>query len=134
MPQPKRPRVLLADDHAQVEAAVSQLLSSSCDVIGCVRDSDALLETVTQLRPDVVLLDFSLQGRVNALQACRLIQAMTPVVSIVAFTANNDPELRRVAYEAGASGFVWKMQAGSDLLPTIQAAVDRTSRLREDGV
>jgi DNA-binding NarL/FixJ family response regulator len=50
----------------------------------------------------------------------------------VAFTADNDPELRRAAYEAGASGFVWKMQVATDLLPAIQAAVDGTSRPTKD--
>lgn len=132
MPQRKRPRIVLADDDEQVGAAVSRMLLFSCDVIGCVRDADTLLETVMQLRPDVVLLDFSLPGRLNALQACRLMQAMTPQVRTVAFTADNDAELRRAAYEAGASGFVWKMQLATDLLPAIQAAVDGTSRHRKD--
>ena len=132
MPQPNRPRVLLADDDAQVAAAVSRLLSFSCDVIGSVRDVDTMLDSVMQLRPDVVLLDFSLRGRLNALQACRLMQAMTPQVRTVAFTSDNDPELRRAAYEAGASGFVWKMQAATDLLPAIQAAVDGSSRPSKD--
>jgi DNA-binding NarL/FixJ family response regulator len=132
MPQPKRPRVLLADDDAQVGAAVSRLLSFSCEVIGCVRDVDTLLDTVVRLRPDVVLIDFSLQGRVNPLEACRLLQATARQISIVVLTADNDPELRRAAYEAGASGFVWKMQVAADLLPAIQAAVDGTSRPSKD--
>ena len=101
-------------------------------MIGCVRDIDILLDSVMQLRPDVLLLDFSLQGRVNALEACRLLQATTPQVSIVAFTPDNDPELGRAAYEAGASGFVWKMQVATDLLPAIQAAVDGTNRPSKD--
>jgi DNA-binding NarL/FixJ family response regulator len=132
MPQHGPPRVLLADDDAQVAAAVSRLLSSSCDVIGCVRDIDTLLDSVVQLRPDVVLLDFSLRGRMNALEACRLLQATTPQVRTVAFTCDNDPVLRRAAYKAGASGFVWKMQATTDLLLAIQAAVDGTSRPSRD--
>lgn len=132
MPQHDQPRVLLADDDAQVAAAVSRLLSSSCDVIGCVRDIDTLLDSVVQLRPDVVLLDFSLRGRMNALEACRLIQVTTPQVRTVAFTADNDPVLRRAASDAGASGFVWKVQAATDLLPAIRAAVDGTSRSSRD--
>jgi DNA-binding NarL/FixJ family response regulator len=108
------------------------MLSFSCDVIACVRDADTLLGTVMQLRPDVVLLDLSLRGRLNALQACRLMHAMAPQVRTVAFTADNDPEIRRAAYEAGASGFVWKMQVATELLPAIQAAVDGTSRPSED--
>ena len=128
MTPPRRPRVLLADDDAQVAAAITRLLSVSCDVAGCVRDSDTLLETVARLRPEVVLLDFSLPGRLNALEACRLMKATTPQVGIVAFTAHDDPDLERLAYEAGASGFVWKPQAATDLMPAIQAVIDRASR------
>jgi DNA-binding NarL/FixJ family response regulator len=38
----------------------------------------------------------------------------------VAFTAEDDPEVQRAAFEAGASGFVWKPRAGRDLLTTIR--------------
>jgi CheY-like chemotaxis protein len=127
-PQPQRPRVLVADDDAGIRTAISRLLSASCDVVGCALDSATLLEATVRLRPDVVLLDFSLPGGLNGLEVCRRIKAMAPEVNVVAFTGTNDADLRRLAQEAGASGFVWKIHAANDLLPTIHAAIDSRER------
>jgi DNA-binding NarL/FixJ family response regulator len=118
----RRPRVLLADDDPTVRAAVSRLLSASCDVIGYAPDCATLFEAALQLRPDVVLLDFSLPGRLRGVEVCRRVKAIGPEASVVIFTGNDDAELRRLAYEAGASGFVWKLRA-EDLLQTIHAVV-----------
>lgn len=126
-PPPQRPRVLVADDDAGVRTAISRLLSLSCDVVGCAFDSTTLLEATLRLRPDVVLLDFSLPGGVNGLEMCRRIKTIAPDVNVVAFTGTNDADLRRLAREAGASGFVWKLHAANELLPAIQAAVVRAS-------
>ena len=131
MPQElKRPRVLIADDHAGVRMAVSRLLSPSCDVVGHAVDSATLLAATVQLRPDVVLLDLSLPG-VNGLDACRRLRRVTPRVKIVAFTAHDDEDIRRSAYEAGCSGFVWKLQAERELLGTLRAVLDDSSRYAE---
>jgi len=131
-PAPRRPRVLLADDDAGVRTAISRLLSSSCDVVGCVPDSAELFEATMRLRPDVVLLDFSLPGGLNGIEACRRLKAMAPDVDVVAFTAYDDPELKRLVCEAGASGFVWKLQASDELIRTIRTLVDRKPPLSAD--
>ncbi len=96
-------------------------------MVGCAFDSTTLLEATLRLRPDVVLLDFSLPGGVNGLEMCRRIKTIAPDVNVVAFTGTNDADLRRLAREAGASGFVWKLHAANELLPAIQAAVVRAS-------
>lgn len=116
---PRRPRVLIADDDARIHTAATQLLSPSCDVVGSVSDIDALLLAAPRLRPDVVLLDFSLRGDLNAIEVCRRVKLMLPPVHVVAFTAHDDPDLRRAAQEAGASGFVWKLNP-DELMQTIQ--------------
>lgn len=120
----RRPRVLLADDDDGMRRAISRLLTPSCDVLGCVSDTISLFETVAQLQPDVVVLDFSLPGGLNALEACRRLTTMMPNVHVVAFTAHHDAGLRESAYEAGASGFVWKLQAATDLTATIHTVVE----------
>jgi DNA-binding NarL/FixJ family response regulator len=108
--------------------SVSQLLSGSCDVVGGVLDSTTLFEATLRLRPDVVLLDFSLPGGMKPLEVCRHLKTMAPEVNVVAFTVEDDPVLRDLAYEAGAAGFVGKLQAATDLLTTIHAVVDRQAR------
>ena len=119
----KRPRVLIADDDDGVGTAISRLLSPSCEVVGRAVDIETLFAAAMQNRPDVVLLDFSLPGPLNALKACRRLRAMTPDVKLVALTAHDDVEIRRAAYEAGCSGFVWKLDAATQLVRTIQALV-----------
>jgi DNA-binding NarL/FixJ family response regulator len=124
----QRPRVLIADDDAGMRTAVSRLLSPSCDVVGCAVDIATMFDASVQLRPDVVLLDLSLPGELNGFEACRRLRRMMPELKVVALTAHDDEDVRRGAYEAGCSAFVWKLQAPGELLSTIQAVVDGASR------
>jgi len=129
----RRPRVLLADDDSGMHAAISRLLSSSCELVGSVSDVATLFTAVADLRPDVVLLDFSLPGGLNAFEICRRLTTTAPRVRVVAFTAHDDEDYRRFASDAGASAFVWKMHALTDLVPTIHAVVDDRDGTREEG-
>ena len=124
MPQDiQRPRVLIADDDPGMSMAVGRLLSPACDIVGYAADVATLFEAAVASRPDVVLLDFSLPGDVKILAACRRLRQIAPAVKIVAFTAHNDEGIRRAAFEAGCSDFVWKLEADSALLSTIQSLV-----------
>ena len=122
---PQRPRVLLADDDVRVRIAVERLLSLSCDVVGSAPDSATLFDAVVELRPDVVLLDFSLPGGLTGIEVCRRLKTTAPEVRVVAFTAHDDPAIRRSTLEAGAAAFVWKLQPPDELLLTIQAVCER---------
>ena len=113
----RRPRVLLAEDHAEVAKAVSRLLSLDCDVVGNIPDGSAVLEATQRLQPDVIVLDLNLPN-VNGLEACRQITQVNPHAKIVVFTAMNDPDIRRRFLEAGASAFLSK--GDGDLLRTIK--------------
>lgn len=108
-----------------MHAAISRLISKSCDLVGCVGDTVTLFKAVADLHPDIVLLDFSLPGGLNPLEVCRRLK-VTPGVRIVTFTAHDDEEYRRLAVDAGASAFVWKMQAVTELVPTIHAVFEAT--------
>ena len=114
-----------------MRAAVGRLLSPSCDVVAHAVDVATLFEATVQFRPDVVLLDLSLPGELNSFMACGRLLKLTPEVKVVAFTARDDEDVRRKAYEAGCSGFVWKPRASTELLSAIQAVVDGGSRSPE---
>ena len=88
-------------------------------------DSPTLFAAVAESRPDVVLLDFSLPGGLNGLEVCRRLAELAPDVKVVVLTANDDEDVERLSYEAGAAGFVYKPQAWVELLPAIQAVFDR---------
>ena len=119
---PRRPRVLVADDHPDVAKAVCRLLALDCEVVGSVADGSALLEAAQRLQPDVVVLDVSLP-KVHGLEACRQITQANPELKVIVFTALSDRDIRERSFEVGASAFVSKMSTG-DLLSAIKRLCD----------
>ena len=115
----KRPRVLVADDHADLVKAVCRLLAADCDVVGSVADGRAVLEAAQRLEPDAVVIDVNLPN-VNGLDACHQLTQRHPQMKVIVFTAMNDPDIRQRSFEVGASGFVFKMAGDGDLLATIK--------------
>ena len=116
---PSRPRVLLADDYAELVKAVGRLLSFDCEVVGSVADGSALLEAARRLQPDVIVLDLNLQN-VHGLEACRQITQANPEMKVIVFTAMTEPGVRQQAFAAGASAFVSKMANVDELLSTVK--------------
>jgi DNA-binding NarL/FixJ family response regulator len=114
---PKRPRVLIAEDHPGVAKAVCRLLSLDCEIAGNVADGRAVLDAVQRLQPDVIVVDLNLP-HVHGLEVCRQITHVKPKSKVIVFSAMNDPDLQRGSFEAGASAFVCK--GTGDLLLTIK--------------
>src|SRR5438034_3366195 len=115
----KRPRVLLADDHRLLREAFVKLLEPDCDVVGAVTDGRALLEAAPKLRPDVVVLDIAMP-LLNGLDAARQLKRLMPEVKVIFLTVSEDPELAAEGFRAGASGFLLKNSAASELLQAIE--------------
>lgn len=114
-----RPRVLLADDHRLLREAFAQILESGCDVVGAVGDGCAAVEAAVALRPDVVVLDVAMPV-LNGIDACREIKRVAPAIRIIFLTVNEDSDLTAEAFRAGASGFLLKNSAASELRQAIQ--------------
>jgi DNA-binding NarL/FixJ family response regulator len=115
----KRPRVLLADDHRLLREAFATLLEPDCDVVGAVADGRALLEVAPELRPDIVVLDIAMPS-LNGLDAARQLKRTMPEVRVIFLTVSEDPDLAAEAFRAGASGYLLKNSAASELLQAIQ--------------
>jgi DNA-binding NarL/FixJ family response regulator len=118
---PRRPRVLIAEDHPGVAKAVYRVLALDCEVVGMVSDGSALLEAAQRLQPDVFVVDLNLPN-VNGLEACRRITQVNPDAKVIVFSANNDPDVIQRSFEVGASAFVCKGDAG--LLSTVKRLCD----------
>jgi len=114
----RRPRVLLADDHRLLREAFVKLLESDCDVLGAVTDGRALLEAAAKLRPDVVVVDIAMP-LLNGLDAARQLKRSMPSIKIIFLTVSEDPDLAAEAFRAGASAFLLKNSAASELLQAI---------------
>jgi DNA-binding NarL/FixJ family response regulator len=114
-----KPRVVLADDHALVRGAFEKLLAAECDIVGQVGDGRALVAAVETLKPDVVVLDISMP-LLNGLEAGRQIKQKSRDVKLVFLTMNEDPDLAAEAFRAGASGYLLKSSAASELMTAIR--------------
>jgi DNA-binding NarL/FixJ family response regulator len=113
------PRVLLADDHALLLGAFEKLLTPECEVVGTVTDGRALIAAAQQLKPDVIVLDIAMP-LLNGLDAGRQIKQMSPRIKLVFLTMNEDADLAAEAFRAGASAYLLKRSAASELLAAIR--------------
>jgi len=121
-----RPRVILADDHTLLLEAFQKLLNDDCDIVGMVSDGRALLAATDSLRPDVVVVDISMP-LLNGIDAARQIKQALPDTRIIFLTMNEDPDLAAAAFRAGASGYLLKRSAASELQTAIREVMRRRS-------
>jgi len=117
-----RPKVLLADDHRLLVDAFRNFLEPTYEVVGSVGDGHALLDTAPVLKPDVVVIDIAMP-RLNGLEAGRRLKQMMPSVKLIYLTMNEDPDLAIQAVREGASGYLLKTSAASELFHSIQVAM-----------
>jgi DNA-binding NarL/FixJ family response regulator len=121
-----RPRVLLADDHRLLREAFAGLLEPGCDVVGTVADGRALLAAAPQLRPDIVVLDIAMP-LLNGLDAARQLKREMPEVKVIFLTVSEDRELAAEAFRAGASAYLLKNSAASELSKAIREVFEGRS-------
>ncbi len=87
-------------------------------MVGAVSDGRALLAAAAELKPDVIVLDISMP-LLNGLDAARQLKKTMPGVKLVFLTMNEDPDLASEAFRAGASGYLLKTSAASELTKAI---------------
>ena len=121
-----RPRVLLADDHALLLGAFEKLLGAEYDIVGQVSDGRALVAAAETLNPDVIVLDISMP-LLNGLEAGRQIKQKSRGVKLVFLTMNEDADLAAEAFRSGASGYVLKRSAASELTTAIREVMQGRS-------
>jgi DNA-binding NarL/FixJ family response regulator len=118
----KKPRVLLADDHKIVIEGLKNLLKDDFEIVGNVEDGRALVEQASTFHPDVIVADISMP-QLNGIEAARQIKKTDKTIKIVFLTMHPDATYAANAFEAGASGFVLKHSASSELIRAIHEAM-----------
>lgn len=111
-------RVLLADDHVLVAQGIQKLLEPEFELVGIVADGRSLVAAANKLQPDIAVVDISLP-LLNGLDASRQVKKANPHIKIIILTMHSEPNFVTQAFRVGASGYVLKQSAGSELFQAI---------------
>ena len=114
-------RVLIADDHTMVRESLVSVLQAAGDVQVVAQAADGIeaLELALQTRPDVVVADLSMP-RLNGLEVVRRLREALPQTRVLVLTMHQEDEYVLQAVRAGASGYLVKDSAASELLAAVR--------------
>jgi DNA-binding NarL/FixJ family response regulator len=115
-------RILIADDHTLVAELCKQLLEPEFKVVGIIGDGRALVRAASQLMPDVVIVDISMPI-LNGLDAAEIVKKDVPKAKVIFLTVTNDVDVAVEAFNRGASGYLLKTCAASELLTGVRAVL-----------
>ncbi len=118
----RKARVLLADDHRLLVEAFEKLLQPDFEVVGTVSDGLALIAAARELKPDVIVLDIAMP-QLNGMVAAERLKKTMPEVKLIFLTVNEDAGFASEAMRIGASGYLLKSSAASELFDAIDAAL-----------
>src|SRR5215469_3931178 len=120
-------RILLVDDHGPWRHFVLSMVNktSRCAVVGEAADGMEAVERGLELKPDLMLIDIGLP-KLSGIEVARRLGEMLPGTKIIFLTQNSDQDLMAHCLENGAMGYVLKADAGSELLPAIEAVIEGT--------
>jgi CheY-like chemotaxis protein len=113
-----QPRVIVADDHADLRSLVVELLRDSFDVVAVASDGLAALDAILRLEPDLAVLDISMPG-MNGFEVARELRKQNQGPKIVFLTVNMGADFVEACLAAGGQGFVSKMLMSRDLIPAM---------------
>jgi CheY-like chemotaxis protein len=128
MPMPRR--VLIVDDSRVVRKAVSRLFANAgFTICGEAEDGKQAVEQAKKMRPDLIVLDFSMPI-MNGIQAAKTLKRLMPDVPMILYTAHAGAALEEEAYAAGVASVVSKDQDTSDLITKAHVLLADRRKLR----
>jgi DNA-binding NarL/FixJ family response regulator len=116
-------RVLVVDDHALVRRGLSDLLSAveGIEVVGAIADGSLEAAAVTELEPDIVLMDLSMPG-LDGIDATRAVLAIRPETKVIILTSFSENARILAALEVGAVGYLLKDAEPEDIIRALSDA------------
>lgn len=115
-------RIVIAEDHTLIAEGLRKLLESEFESVTVVRNGRELLETAAASKPNIALVDI-VRPLLNGIEATRRLSKISPATRVVIVTAHNEPRHVVEAFRAGASGFVLKRCALSELVIAIRCVL-----------
>lgn len=133
MPEPKKIRVMIVDDHAVVRSGLSAFLMVYPDfeMVGEAENGEEAVTRAPLLRPDVILMDLVMPG-MDGVTTTRAIRQRYPNIQIVVLTSFKDDNLVQGALQAGAIGYLLKNVSASELAAAIRSAYARRMTLSSE--
>ncbi|MDD5094864.1 MAG: response regulator transcription factor [Dehalococcoidia bacterium] len=118
----EKTRILLVEDHEVVREGVRRLIGRERDmtIVGEVDNAEDALSCVTELKPDVILMDIGLPG-MNGIEATERIKSILPTVRVLVMTIHDEEEYVMGIIAAGADGYLLKNTRRSQLVHSLRA-------------
>ena len=115
-------RVLVVDDHAVVRTGLRRVLDAEADIetVGEAPNAERAVFEALESKPDVVLMDVVMPGKTGIEGLPALLQAL-PDTKVLMLSMQDDPQYVREAFEAGASGYVLKEAADTDVVEAVRS-------------
>jgi two-component system response regulator NreC len=112
--------ILLADDHTILRAGLKMMLNAQPDmeVIGEAQDGRQAISEGIRLQPDIILMDITMPD-MNGIEATRQVKKMLPEVKVLVLTMHENDEYVFQALRAGASGYMLKEAADTELITAL---------------
>jgi DNA-binding NarL/FixJ family response regulator len=116
-------RALLVDDHALIRRGLSDLLGAAegIEVVGAIADGSLAAAAVTELEPDIVLMDLSMTG-LDGIDATRAVLAARPATKVIILTSFSENARILAALDAGAVGYLLKDAEPEDIIKALRDA------------
>ena len=123
-----RPKIMIADDHKFMAEACKKLLEPEFDVVATVGDGRALVRIAATLKPELIIIDVGMP-LLNGLDAGCQVKELLGSVKLLFLTMNTDPALAAEAFRRGASGYLLKTCAASELIVAVREVLNGRSYL-----
>jgi DNA-binding NarL/FixJ family response regulator len=115
----KNPRIILADDHTILMDALKNMIQPEFEVVATCSDGRELIKAAAEFNPSIIVLDIGMPT-MNGLSAGQRLKQMLPTVKLVYLTMNQDPDMASEAFRLGASAYLLKTSAGSELIRALR--------------
>jgi two-component system response regulator NreC len=115
-------RVLLVDDHAILRAGLRRVLDAEpdVDVVGEAENAERAVFEAISNKPDVVVMDLVMPGK-SGIEGMPAVLQAVPAAKVLVLSMQDDPRYVREAFEAGASGYVLKEAADTEVVGAVRA-------------
>lgn len=114
-------KIFIVEDHSIFRMGLGELINQEDDleVIGGADNIDTALEDILKLKPDLVIVDITLQGR-NGIELIHSVQAKIPDLPMLVLSMHSESLYAERAFQAGAKGYIMKQEASNSVIEAIR--------------